>query len=203
VFYEFLSDVFGFNLKPTSLMSIAHAKKFALPLLIAACLFAKNAAYSSSAQSQISNPQNLSKNMTNLTPLQKYVTKENGTEPAFNNDYWNNKKDGIYVDVASGQPLFSSKDKFDSGTGWPSFTQPIKQNSLVEKSDTALGMKRVEVRSKNADSHLGHVFEDGPKDKGGMRYCINSAALKFVPKESLEKEGYGEFLQEFVTPAKK
>ncbi len=135
--------------------------------------------------------------MTNLTPLQKYVTQENGTEPAFCNDYWDHKKDGIYVDVASGQPLFSSKDKYDSGSGWPSFTQPIQQSSVVEKSDTSLGMKRVEVRSKNADSHLGHVFDDGPKEKGGLRYCINSAALKFVPKESLEKEGYGEFLKEF------
>jgi methionine-R-sulfoxide reductase len=138
------------------------------------------------------------KNMTNLTPLQRYITQENGTEPAFRNDYWNHKKDGIYVDIASGQPLFSSKDKYDSGTGWPSFTKPIQQSAVVEKSDHALGMRRVEVRSKNADSHLGHVFDDGPKDKGGMRYCINSAALKFVPKESLEKEGYSEFLQEFV-----
>jgi methionine-R-sulfoxide reductase len=138
------------------------------------------------------------KNMTNLTPLQKYITQENGTEPAFSNEYWNHKKEGIYVDVVSGQPLFSSKDKYDSGTGWPSFTKPIQQSSVVEKSDISFGMKRVEVRSKNADSHLGHIFDDGPKDKGGMRYCINSAALKFVPKESLEKEGYGKFLNEFL-----
>ncbi|MBU6140775.1 MAG: peptide-methionine (R)-S-oxide reductase MsrB [Proteobacteria bacterium] len=138
-----------------------------------------------------------SKNTKNLTSFQKYVTQEEGTEPAFHNEFWNNKKEGIYVDIASGQPLFSSKDKYDSGTGWPSFTQPMQKSSVVEKTDVTFGMKRVEVRSKDADSHLGHVFDDGPKDRGGMRYCINSASLKFIPKESLEKEGYGEFLKEF------
>lgn len=138
-----------------------------------------------------------SKNTNNLTKFQQYVTQENGTEPAFNNEFWNNHKDGIYVDVASGQPLFSSNDKYDSGTGWPSFTRPISQNSVIEKTDNSLGMKRVEIRSKDADSHLGHVFDDGPKNRGGMRYCINSASLKFIPKESLQKEGYGEFLKEF------
>lgn len=142
------------------------------------------------------------KNINNLTELQKYITQKNGTEPAFQNKYWNNHRDGIYVDVASGQPLFSSKDKYDSGTGWPSFTRPIQQNSVVEKTDKTFGMKRVEVRSKDADSHLGHIFDDGPQDKGGMRYCINSAALKFIPKESLKKEGYGEFLKEFVSETK-
>lgn len=133
------------------------------------------------------------KNMQNLTPIQKYVIEGNGTEQPFNNEYWNNKRDGIYVDAASGQPLFSSKDKYDSGTGWPSFTKPIDTSLVVKKSDKSQGMHRVEVRSKNADSHLGHVFEDGPKEKGGLRYCINSASLKFIPKESLKKEGYGEF----------
>lgn len=134
-----------------------------------------------------------SKDLSNLSTFQKYVTQKDGTEPAFANEYWNNKKDGIYVDVASGQPLFSSKDKYDSGTGWPSFTRPIQKSSVVEKSDVTFGMKRVEVRSKDADSHLGHIFDDGPRDRGGLRYCINSAAIKFIPKESFAKEGYDEF----------
>ncbi len=137
------------------------------------------------------------KNLTNLNDFQKFVIEENGTEPAFRNQYWDNKKEGIYVDAASGQPLFSSTDKFDSGTGWPSFTKPIQQSSVVEKSDFSHGMSRVEARSSDADSHLGHVFNDGPKDKGGMRYCINSASLKFIAKENLEKEGYGEYLKLF------
>jgi len=139
----------------------------------------------------------MAKNLTNLTDLQKQVTQEGATEQPFSNEYWNNKKDGIYVDVVSGEALFSSKDKYDSGSGWPSFTKPIAKSSIIEKADNSHGMKRVEVRSKNADSHLGHVFEDGPKEKGGMRYCINSASLKFVPKENLVKEGYGEFESEF------
>jgi methionine-R-sulfoxide reductase len=138
-----------------------------------------------------------SKDLSNLSTFQKYVTQKDGTEPAFANEYWNNKKDGIYVDVASGQPLFSSKDKYDSGTGWPSFTRPIQKSSVVEKTDITFAMKRVEVRSKDADSHLGHIFDDGPRDRGGLRYCINSAAIKFIPKESLAKEGYEEFMDEF------
>ena len=137
------------------------------------------------------------KNLNHLTEIQKHVTQENGTERPFNNEYWDNKKDGIYVDVVSGKPLFSSKDKFDSGTGWPSFSKPIKEEMIVEKSDNSHGMNRVEVRSKDADSHLGHVFNDGPKNKGGMRYCINSASLKFIAKDDLEKEGYDEFIKEF------
>lgn len=138
------------------------------------------------------------KDLKNLTTFQKYITQKNGTEPAFSNEYWNNKKEGIYVDVASGEPLFSSKDKYDSGTGWPSFTKPIQKSSVVEKTDVTFGMKRVEVRSKDADSHLGHVFDDGPIDKGGMRYCINSGSLRFIPKEDLQKEGYGEFADQFT-----
>lgn len=132
-----------------------------------------------------------------LDEMQKYVTQHDGTEPAFDNAYWDNHEPGIYVDVVSGEPLFSSTDKFDSGTGWPSFTKPIKENALQSKPDKKLWMERTEVRSSDADSHLGHVFADGPKDKGGLRYCINSASLRFVPKEDMEKEGYGEYLYLF------
>lgn len=138
--------------------------------------------------------QKYSEQVEKLDRVQYHVTKENGTEPPFKNQYWDNKKEGLYVDIISGEPLFSSTEKFDSGTGWPSYTRPVNEKNIELKKDYTHGMVRIEVRSQKSDAHLGHVFEDGPPEKGGLRYCINSAALRFIPRENLEKEGYKDYL---------
>jgi len=132
-----------------------------------------------------------------LTPEQYEVTQQCGTEPAFRNEFWNNHEPGLYADVVSGEPLFASVSKFDSGTGWPSFTVPVEPGNVVERQDRSYGMVRTEVRSAHGDSHLGHVFPDGPTGAGGLRYCINSAALRFIPVDDLDREGYGEYRKLF------
>jgi peptide-methionine (R)-S-oxide reductase len=132
-----------------------------------------------------------------LTPEQYRVTQEAGTEPPFRNEFWDNKEQGLYVDIVSGEPLFASVNKYDSHSGWPSFTVPVEPGNVTELTDTSHGMVRTEVRSAHGDSHLGHVFPDGPAEEGGLRYCINSAALRFIPLDDLEREGYGEYRKLF------
>ena len=139
---------------------------------------------------------NYQNQINQLTELQRHVTQNCATEPPFNNEFWNNKLEGIYVDIVSGEPLFSSTNKYDSGTGWPSFSRPLEKDNIVETKDLSHGMIRIEVKSKNSNSHLGHVFEDGPKETG-LRYCINSASLKFISKEKLAEEGYEKYLELF------
>ncbi len=168
-------------------------------LLLTACLLPAMAM----AQGASVAPSAGAKPAVKLTKMQEYVTKQGGTERPFDNEYWNHHEAGIYVDVISGKPLFSSTDKFDSGTGWPSFTQPIDANFVKNKSDRSLLMTRTEVKSADSDAHLGHVFDDGPKDKGGKRYCINSAALRFVAKADLKKEGYAEYEKLFTNATEK
>jgi peptide-methionine (R)-S-oxide reductase len=147
----------------------------------------------------MSNYQKTPEAISRLTPEQYEVTQRNGTERPFRNAYWENKEPGLYVDVVSGEPLFTSMDKFDSGCGWPSFTRPIETENVVEKRDASHGMIRTEIRSRFADSHLGHVFPDGPPEAGGLRYCINSASLRFIPVDQLESAGYGSYRQLFQT----
>jgi methionine-R-sulfoxide reductase len=136
--------------------------------------------------------------LARLTPEQVRVTQHGGTEPPFDNEYWNHDEPGLYVDIVSGEPLFASFDKFDSGTGWPSYTKPIDEENIVENRDISYGMVRTEVRSTHGGSHLGHVFPDGPTESGGLRYCINSASLRFIHRDELESEGYGEFRKLFA-----
>jgi methionine-R-sulfoxide reductase len=168
-----------------------------LPILMILMAFPVSSVFAAEEEASMTKPkyETTPNSLGKLTDMQKYVTQHDGTERPFENEYWDHKEDGIYVDVVSGEPLFSSLDKFDSGTGWPSFSKPIGE--VAEHKDTKFGMVRTEVRSSNANSHLGHIFPDGPKDKGGLRYCINSAALRFVPKAKLADEGYGEYLSLF------
>lgn len=167
-------------------------------LTIAALVIAlSGAGYTLMAKAEMKNTTNTGMDASHLSDKEKYITLHDGTEPPFQNEYWDHKEPGIYVDKISGEPLFSSTDKFDSGTGWPSFTKPIDEAVVKSLQDDSLGMTRTEVRSTSADAHLGHIFNDGPPETGGLRYCTNSASLQFVHKDDLEKEGYGEYLYLF------
>lgn len=200
--------------QPTSFPSIRRAA-LALSFTSVACLLAtalaedkadstKPAAAPAAAENgktQIPSDAELRKK---LTPIQYAVTRQNATERPFTNEYWRETREGIYVDIVSGKPLFSSKDKFDTECGWPGFAKPIEQSEIKQLSDKSHGMERIEVRSKTGDSHLGHVFNDGPKEMGGLRYCINSASLRFIPKEQMAAAGYGDWLKLFeAKPAAK
>ncbi len=174
------------------LMVLTIAALCATPLLLHPTAMAADPTSSTPDPAKIAPFQD---SIAKLTPLQRQVTQNSGTERPFTSEFHDSKKPGIYVDIVSGKPLFSSLDKYDSGCGWPSFTKPLADSEVVEKKDRTLGMVRTEVRSATADSHLGHVFDDGPRDKGGLRYCINGASLRFIPKEDLEKAGYGQYLK--------
>lgn len=176
-------------------LSQVRIAKLALIIALGGAWFVQAA--SNERKADMSKPVKSEAELKHLTDMQRYVTQHDGTETPFQNEYWDNHEPGIYVDVVSGEPLFSSTDKFDSGTGWPSFTKPIEGKNVKEKTDSKHGMIRTEVRSESGDSHLGHVFNDGPRDKGGMRYCINSASLRFIPKDKLAEEGYGQYLALF------
>ena len=180
---------------------------FAVCLALAAVAYISLGGEKKAAASLTAKPQDLTKMSKEelrkkLTPLQYHVACESGTEPPFRNEYWDNHADGIYVDVISGEPLFASIHKFDSGTGWPSFWQPVKKEAVKEKTDASFGGVRTEIRSAKSDAHLGHVFDDGPKPTG-LRYCMNSASMRFVAKEKMQELGYGEFLSLFDKAAKK
>ena len=183
-------------------MTLSNSYKgIALALGVAALLTSVAGAASAQSETKGWNPMHFKKLSDGelkktLTPLQYEVTQHAATEPPFRNEYWDNHQAGIYVDVVSGEPLFSSLDKFDSGTGWPSFTKPLEPGNIREDVDRSLFMVRTEVRSAHGDSHLGHVFPDGPADRGGLRYCINSASLRFIPREEMEAEGYGAYLDQ-------
>lgn len=167
-------------------------------LTIAALLITiSGAGYTLMAKAEMKNKTSTGMDASHLNDQEKYITLHDGTEPPFQNEYWDNKEPGIYVDKISGEPLFSSTDKFDSGTGWPSFTKPINEDVVKSLQDDSMGMSRTEVRSTGADAHLGHVFNDGPPEAGGLRYCTNSASLQFIHKDDLEEEGYGEYLYLF------
>lgn len=168
-----------------------------LLLILLSCLTLGLAYSVYAGDKDMKNTTNTGMDASHLTDKQKYVTLHDGTEPPFQNEYWDNHDPGIYVDRISGEALFSSTDKFDSGTGWPSFTKPINAELVEQFQDDSMGMSRTEVRSAKADAHLGHLFDDGPKEAGGQRYCMNSASLKFIPLAEMEKEGYGEYLYLF------